>query len=465
MGRGLALAAAAPTPARAAAFEVVKRVRERSAYAHQTLDKVLAERDLEPKEAASAARLAYGTLSAMGVLEEAIATVVDPGTTLWSPMLEVLALGAWEVLFGGTPAYAAVNETAKLAKAVEPKATGFANAVIRKVARAADTFPWGDPDTDLDARARLYAHPRWLAEMWATELGSEKARGVMAANNQAPPMFLASVLPGADALAGLIAELAAAGAEPSPGPLPGSVRVGKPAAARRIKSLQSHHARVMDLGAQFVVRTMRPGPGQVLAEIGAGRGGKSLMLASTARSNGGPLARLAAVDLHDFKLKVLADDARTLGFSEIVTVTADASSAGLKISGVPPASADAVLVDAPCSGLGTLRRHPEGRWRLTPADCGALQRLQALLLMNAAALVKPGGFVVYSTCTISNAENRDIVRGFLGSKAGSRFVLDSLAGDVPEPWKGFVDPAGWLQLLPEPEGADGHFVARLIRKA
>ena len=134
------------------------------------------------------------------------------------------------------------------------------------------------------------------------------------------------------------------------------------------------------------------------------------------------------------------------------------------IKGAPAeGTVDAVLVDAPCSGLGTLRRHPEKRWRVHPADIDSLATLGLKLLSEAARLVRRGGFVVYSTCTLAEMENAGVVRAFLESEDGSAFLVDSVAGGVPEAWQRFVTEEGFFRSLPLTDGPDGHFAARLVR--
>lgn len=461
----MVLALMSASVARIAALEVLTRVRERDAYAHETLDAVLKAEKLDPRDAALATRLAYGAVAARGTLDEAVVRVADPGTRLHPQTSDVLALGAYEVLFAGTPAWVAVSEAVKLAKSSHAKSAGLVNAIMRRIVRDAESFPWGDPAKDNAALARLHAHPRWLAELWIAELGRDTAASVMAANNAPAPFTLASLEPTADAAETLSAELVSLGAEPQPSPLPGSLTAEKPALARKAAALRAQRALVMDAGAQFAVHAMRPAPGQILVDIGAGRGGKSLLLAALARRAGGPLARLIAVDLHGFKLDQLATAAGNLGFEEIETTVADATLSDLATSvRIEEGTADAVLVDAPCSGLGTLRRHPDRRWRAKPDEIEALASLGSLLLERASRLVKPGGFVVYSTCTITREENAEVVEGFLGSEAGKGFAAGSLEGFVPEAWAGYVSSEGWFQSLPEPGGADGHFVARLERK-
>lgn len=448
------------SPARVVALEVLTRVRERNAYAHETLDALLRGASLQPRDVGLATRLAYGAVATRGTADEAIARVADARTILEPRIADVLALGAHELLFAKTPPHAAVSETVALARSVRPQAAGLVNALMRRLSTAALEFPWGDPSRDIEALARLHGHPLWLAELWVRELGWDVAASVMAADNASAPLFSAH-LPGRRSEAEVVEELSALGAEPEPYVLDGCLVLGRPSFARGASSLASHELLIMDAGAQFAVQVVRPVPGQTIVEIGAGRGGKSLLLAATARRRGGAAARIAAVDLHDFKLQMLRAAAEAAGYDEISTHVADASAMGAALFALGPA--DSVLVDAPCSGLGTLRRHPDRRWRATPEDIETLGSLGEVLLQQAAALVNPGGFVVYSTCTVTRRENAEVISRFLSSEAGSRFVLDTLAGSTPEEWGRFVAPEGWFQSLPEPGGPDGHFVVRLRR--
>jgi len=448
------------TDARRAAREVVTRVRSRDAYAHETLTAVLNERSMEPRESALATRLAYGTVACRGTLSEAIDRHATNASAIEPLVRDALCVSAYELLFAATPPRAAVSEGVELVREVRPQAAGFANAVLRRIAEDVATFPWGDPDSDDEALARLHGHPLWLAELWISELGREAAAAVMAANNEPAPLYLAHLPFGAD-LEATMSSLEADGAEPLACEPAGCIVARKPSAAVRSGALRSHRAIVADAGAQFAAAAVKPGPGQLIVDVGAGRGTKSLILAGLAVAKGGD-AEIVAVDSHSFKLETLAALAAEIGATGVRTVVADATYVDAET--LPPrGSADAVLVDAPCSGLGTLRRHPDRRWRMRPDEIPTLASLGASLLGASASLVKPGGFVVYSTCTIARAENEDVVTAFLGSEAGEGFSIDSLAGDVPAHWARFVSTEGFFQSVPEPDGPDGHFVARLVR--
>jgi len=447
--------------ARRAVLTVVSRVRERNAYAHETLDTVLEATRLDGRDAAFATRVAYGTIACRGTLDEAVGRFLDNPGRLEPRVADALAVSAYEILFARTPSRAAVNEGVELVRSVQPRAAGLANAVLRKLAASAEDFPWGDPHEDDAALARLHGHPLWVARLWIEELGRDRASAIMAANNEPAPLFLAH-LPFSTDESAVLQELQGLGAEPTPCELPGCIVAGVPTAALRSDALARRSVVVADAGAQLAAHVLRPSAGQRIVELGAGRGTKSLIISGIVHRAGAGDADVVAVDLHDFKLRALREAADASGAAGITTVAADATR--WDNDGLPAAqTADSVLVDAPCSGLGTLRRHPDRRWRARPEEIAALASLGASLLRTAAVLVKPGGFVVYSTCTIAHAENTAVIEAFLSSPEGAGFAIDPLSDDVPEGWRGFVSAEGLFQSVPEVGGPDGHFIARLAR--
>lgn len=441
--------------ARRAALETLTRVRERAAFAHETLDAVLGQARLDARDTAFATRLAYGAVATRGTLDDAVGRFVRDPSRLEPIVADALALSAYELLFMRTPARAAVSQGVELVRGIRQSAAGLANAVLRRVAEQAAAFPWGDPDTDLEALARLHGHPLWLAQMLEREYGRPAAGAIMAADNEPAPLYLAS-LKTADEYDALLAALDAAGAQPVACTLERCIEAREPAAARAHLHDQRPAALVMDAAAQFAVHTVRPATGCSIVEIGAGRGSKSLLLATLASD-----VSVTAVDLHAYKLQALEAAAAALGITGIRTVVADAVTDDI---GVADCSVDSVLIDAPCSGLGTLRRHPDRRWRARPDEVTTLAALGIQMLERGSRLVRPGGFVVYSTCTVAREENGEVITAFLASEAGSAFVVDSLAGDVPREWEGFITAEGWFQSLPAEGGPDGHFVARLVRR-
>jgi 16S rRNA (cytosine967-C5)-methyltransferase len=448
------------SPARRVAREVVTKVRERSAYAHELMDSALRAAKLSPADAALATRLAYGTLQAEGTLIDAVNRYLG-GKRVEPRISDALRISAYEILFMRSEKRAAVHQGVELVREVRKQAAGLANAVLRRLAEDAPSFPWGDPATDVKALARLHAHPEWLARMWIDELGRESAAEVMEANNTPAPLFLATNTFAATVEAAREG-LRADGALPHAGVLPGSVEVGDAGAAVRGQSLQRGLVVAVDACAQLVVRLVDPKPGSVLVEVGAGRGTKTLLLQSMAVSSGGPV-QLYAVDSHEFKAQLLGERLSRYGVPGVRILVGDATDFSAIVGAPEAGTVDAVLVDAPCSGLGTLRRHPEKRWRVEPADIESLAALGGRLLAEAARLVRRGGFVVYSTCTVAEKENAAVVRAFLESEAGSGFLVDSVGGQVPESWQRFVTDEGFFRSLPSVDGPDGHFAARLVR--
>ncbi len=445
---------------RVLAREVVTRVRERDAFAHETMNAVLHSRELEERDAAFATRLALGTVSCRGTLDDAVGLYLEPGRVLEPRVSDALALTAYELLFMRTPSRAAVSQGVELVKGVRPPAARLANAVLRRLACDATSFPWGDDTSDIDIAARRYGHPAWLARLLEDELGGARARAVMAANNEPAPLYLA-LMPFRVSVAETIDTLVREGCEPCVAQPDGCVVARDAARTVRSSVLSEGHAIVVDAGAQLAAACVPLADHSSVVEIGAGRGGKSLLMAARAARLGIEVD-FTAVDTHAFKLDRLAEAVRLVGAPEVRTVVADATDT--RSPGMPEmSSADAVLVDAPCSGLGTLRRHPDRRWRASASDLDALSELAGRLLATGASLVRPGGFVVYSTCTITRRENDDVVEAFLRSEAGGRFRVESLSDEIPREWVRFVVPSGYCASVPEIDGPDGHFIARLVR--
>jgi 16S rRNA (cytosine967-C5)-methyltransferase len=448
------------TPGRRAAVEVLRIVRERDAFASEVLDATLARHELSREDAAHATRLAYGTMQVLGSLDEAIDRFVRKPGEVEAAVRDVLRMASYELLFGDAPVHAAVDQGVEGVRALRPQAAGLANAVLRRIAGERDAFPWGDIVSDPDAMARYWGHPRWLVDLLIREHGRGAAVEVLRAGNEAAPLYLRHN-PYAGDLREALDVLQTDGARPAACDLEGCVWAETPAAAVNGAAVETGRFIVMDAAAQFAAHAVDPRPGQVVADIGAGRGGKTIALQARAYENGGP-AEIVAVDVHESKTALTSRRAGALGVPAVRSATADAVDAAALLAAVG-GQTDSVLVDAPCTGIGTLRRHPMKRWRLTPEDPARMSRLQGDLLRAAASLVRPGGAVVYSTCTITDVENGQVVKGFLGSEAGRGFVSADLGAVVPDAWRHHITDEGWFLSLPSVGGPDGHFVARLER--
>ncbi|MCL2654550.1 MAG: hypothetical protein FWD65_02485 [Coriobacteriia bacterium] len=452
--------------ARLAARETLTRVRERSAYAHESLDRVLSRHpSLSDCDSALATRLAYGAIACYGTLEEVVdRRLRNPRKT--DPLLrDSLLLSTYELLFTDTPLYATVSEGVLLAKALRTRYASPTNAILRRIGRERELFPWGDPKADVEAHARLRGHPVWLAQLLRERFGYEQADLIMQTNNEAAPTYLAVMEPVLSASEAL-STLTRIGAGPQALELPGALLAAEPAKIRGLSGLHARRLLVMDYCAQLAVHLADLRPGQRFIEVGAGRGSKTLLAATRARMRGGS-ARLVAIDLHAFKTEIITQDAAYLGYDEITALPADATAPlapVLQGTGLST-RADVVLLDAPCSGLGTLRRHPDRRWRTGPADIAALAQQNIELLNQSAPLVDRRGTLIYSTCTMTAEENFDVLEKFLHAEAGRGFSIAALAPEeVPRSLRSFIDQRGCFQSFPQPEGPDGHFIARLRRR-
>ena len=447
-------------PARRAALTVLQRVRQRSAFGPETLDTVLRSLDLGAADSALATRLAYGTLESIGTLDEALDRFITRPERVEPAVRDALRLAAYELLFARTPPRAAVHEGVEAVKSLRAPAAGLANAILRRLAEAAHAFPWGDPEHDDAALARATAHPLWLVELWTRELGRARATAALQADMGAAPLYLwwnPFCGPRAEALRILQED----GADPSEQRPEGCFRAGRAHEAVVGRAVAEGRVLIVDAAAQLAAHVVGAHPGGTLVDVAAGRGTKTTQLQAL-NVQAGSAGRMVAVDIHAFKTGVLERRMVELGVPGVTALTGDALRLST-VAGLPaPSSTDAVLLDAPCTGLGALRRRPEKRWRVTGEDVARLAELQLALLRSSAALVRPGGRMVYSTCTVSRAENHEVAAAFLRLEEGMFHTAD-ISDRVPVEWRGDIGAEGWFQSVPRADGPDGHFVAAFER--
>jgi 16S rRNA (cytosine967-C5)-methyltransferase len=441
-----------PTPARRIAAEVLQRVSSGGAFANLALDAALRQAGvLEPREAALATELSYGTLRWQLQLDRAIAAHSDrPPAELDETVVVALRMGAFELLHHAkVPAHAVVNEAVELAKALgSARASGFVNAVLRKL--AGTRAPPAPPSREVDPAgyiAAVTAHPRWLADRWLSWFGFDETLKLCEANQLIAPATVRARRGKRDEAR---RALQAAGLEVTPGRYaPEALVLG--AGAPPALDIEGHEEglfQAQDEAAQLVSLFCAPESSWSVFDACAAPGGKACHLAELAGS-------VLAVDLHARKVKQIAETAQRLGLSNLSVLAADA---GLPIPGAAEASFDLVLLDAPCSGLGTLRRHPEVKLRRTAADVDRLASLQAKLLASVQRYVKPGGLLVYALCTITREECDEQVQRFV--KAFPEFRVAPPPPDFPA---GCLD-GDFLRTLPHRTGTDGFFAARLRKE-
>jgi len=374
-------------------------------------------------------------------------------------LLQNLRLGVYQLAFHHrVPGWAVVNETVEaVARGCGRSAVSFANGVLRAAARDRERYPEPRRDPANPARfiALRYSLPDWLARRWVGVLGSEAAEQLAEASAARPPVsFRMPRVPGRDVVgeAELLEELAAGGLQAEPHPLvPGAWQVLS-GTLDRTTALTEGRVLIQDPASQLVPLITGLEPGDHVLDGCAAPGAKTVRLAELV----GPSGRVVAADLHAGRLALLRDNALRTGCSWILPLACDL--------GAGPALTrrfDAVLVDAPCTGTGTLRRHPEIRWRLRPEAPAELAETQLCILRGAAGLVAPGGCLVYSVCSLEPEEGPELVARFLH---GSDFRLDSALPLLPPALHGLARPDGTLLSLPHRDGCDGFFAARLVRE-
>lgn len=409
------------TPARRAAFTVVRRVFEQGAYADRALH---AEAEgLEPRERALATTLAFGTVQRRGSLDWIIGELARPASELDPPVAAALRLGLFQLLFlDGIADHAAVDTSVELAKRAAPGG-GFklVNAVLRRAQRDAPELP--SDETPAGAAVR-HSYPRWLAERWFAQLGPERARALMAAGNRPAELALRAntlVATRDEVAAGLGVPTRPAEGLPEglvvDGPLDAH---GHPLWARGAFMPQSR-------AAMLVARAVDPQPGERILDLCAAPGGKTTHLAALMGGEG----QIVAVERHAGRARALVQTCRRMGAKNVRVEVGDAQ-------GRPKTERfDRVLLDPPCSGLGTVQGHPDIRWRASPERTARMAGEQRELLAAAQALLKPGGRLVYSTCTLLREENEDVVAGATLPVVTSRTTA------------------------PDTDGTDGFFIATL----
>ncbi len=448
------------SPARRCALRVLKRVRMRDAWVRETLTADLAAHELEPQESALASRLVLGVAAMQGTLDSVLDRFLAKPRDVEPVVRDALRLAAYEILFMSTPNHAAVDQGVQAVRFARPRASGLANAVLRRLSLNADQFPWGDPETDDEALATLTGHPLWLVQRLKKDLGHERARIMLDADNTPPPLHV-MLNPFKGDLETALAALREDGAEPTLCDPVGCILIGSHVNAVRGSALADGLVLVADRGAQIAASVMPARTGGLILDVAAGRGTKTVALQAKALREGGA-ASVIATDLHDFKVDILRKRMNDLLVPGVEAVVADAARPEILKSVVGEREVDAVLVDAPCSGLGTLRRHPEKRWRLKPEDIDGLASLGSEMLEASARVVRSGGSVVYSTCTVTRQENDQVIDSFL-ARHGEEFRLVDVSDLVPEDLRRFITQEGWFQSISEEGGPDGHFVARIER--
>jgi len=453
------IAETAVAPARACAHRVLRRVFEDGAYAEKALQAESAS--LDARDRALAMRLAYGAIQRAGTSDALIARLAGrPSSRIDAPLLASLRLGLYELLYlAGSPDYAVVADAVELAKAPGRRGHGLVNAVLRRAAREGRAALLGTLGDETPRRAAVFhSHPEWIARLWWEALGPEEARALMARDNE--PAELALRVNTLVAEPGELAGRLGVATRPDP-LLPEALLVEGPFDVHGSELWREGAFTAQSRGAMLVGRTLDPQPGQAVLDLCAAPGGKSTHLAALMGGEGS----VVAVDASPARARALEQTVRRMHARSIRVEVGDAR---LPRTGE---SYDRVLVDPPCSGLGTLQARPDLRWRASLAAIEQMRADQFRILDCGAQVLRPGGVLVYPTCTISPTENERLITDFLDARP--EFQLDDLASEMPDltlpqppggPTAPLPDGGSAVMTLPHRDDTAGFFIARIRRR-
>jgi 16S rRNA (cytosine967-C5)-methyltransferase len=441
------------------AIRVVERVQRAGAYADLALHHALVQSRIPAADRALATELVYGTLRWRGRLDYLITKALDRDLASLEPLVtSALRVGAYQLFFSDRiPANAAVDEAVRCVRAMGlERATGLVNAVLRRLAREGDQIELPKlADNPLDYLVHAGSLPLWLAKRWLSQFGAEEAAELAATMNEPAPVCIRTNRT-KTTRESMHAELV----ERFPdarlcGHAPDGIVLGRKGDAGHDPAFLSGQFSIQDEASQLVVHLLDPQPGERILDTCAAPGTKSAAIAERLNGEG----TLLALDRHPRRLQLVGRGMRRLGVGGVATLERDATRSLTDLM-EPEGPFDRILVDAPCSGLGALRRNPDARWRVRPEDLGTLAKIQRKILESAAAVLRPGGSLVYSTCTITPEENELVIQGFMATRKGWSIASRQ---DAPADVQELIDEDGFMRLLPHRHDMDGFFAVRLIR--
>ena len=403
---------------------------------------------LDPRDRRFTRELVYGMLRRRSWLDALLHARVKGGLErLDVDALDLLRLGAYQLLYmRSVPAYAAIGQTVEQAKRQQNIALSrLVNAVLRRLDREKESLQVDMPADPIDALALVESHPRWLVARWVARWGEEETRKLLQANNVEAPLIARPIHAVREQVEAM---LEASGITVSDAPLASdSITLASPVSAlTELGAFRQGLFHLQDPGSTLVTKYAAVPEGSRVADVCAAPGGKSIELTRRA-------SEVYSSDLSFHRMKRVMENQKRLELPNVYPYVADARRPAIR-------SADVVLIDAPCTGTGTFRRHPDARWRLKPSDLAVMAAVQREILRTASTLLAPGGLLIYSTCSLETEENDTQVERFLTEHKDWR--LDPPPeGAVP----GSVIDAGRLRVLPQRHGTDGAFAARLRRLA
>lgn len=445
-----------PSNPRQAAYSVLLRIQKEGCYADQLMDRELSAGRLSGPDRGLFAELVFGVLRRQGTLDHILSGLLAQPLARQEPQVLIfLRLGLYQLLYlDRIPESAAVNESVNLAKQILPRASGLVNAVLRNYLRHKDSVTYPDPVAAPAASiAARHSHPAWLVKLWFSQIGEAETELLAEASSRQPPLTLrANTL--ATTREELLEKFAANGITAAPCRFsPFGLTVEGRHHIPGLPGFREGLFAVQDEASQLAGILLDPQPGERVLDTCAAPGGKATHLAQLMDNRG----ELLAMDVSGSKLPLIQEAAQRLGITIIRTRMADL----LQTGAFPSDAFDRVLLDAPCSGLGVIRRNPEAKWRLTPEDITRLAATQKVMLKNAIRMLRPGGVLLYSTCSTTLEENEDVVGDFLSRHP--HYVLENLNEQFPD-YRELFTEEGMFRAWPHRHGMDGFFSARIRKK-
>lgn len=436
--------------AREVALKALIKVDFEQGYSNIVIDNALDNAKLQHKDAALASALFYGVLERRLTLDAVIARYSKLAPKKVSKVIrEILRIGAYQLLYmDKVPPFAAVNECVKLAKLFgQGHASGYVNAVLRNIQRAKNPLPdnSGNPKEDLSVR---YSAPKWLVSLWMREYKDQNITDMLLSTLSKAPITarVNTKKTSADRLIELLAESGVKAVKTNV--IEDSLHLSLPGDVEKLEMFRQGLFHIQDLSSQICCYAVNPQKGERIIDVCSAPGGKAFTMAQMMEGGG----QVLAFDLHESRTRLIADGAKRLGLDNIVAGVRDAAKPSTDIQ-----PADAVLCDVPCSGLGIIRRKPEIKYKPLNTD---LPDLQYLILHYSASLVKKGGRLIYSTCTLNPEENSAVARRFLKEHA----EFEPLALRLPSAIERRRDePKNEITLMPHIHATDGFFIAGFVK--
>lgn len=444
---------------REAALKILYDIEKNKAYSNISINKHLEAGNFSSLDRGFITELVYGTLKWKLTLDYIIGKFSTVKIKKLSPfILNILRLGVYQIVFAHRiPHSAACNESVKLAKRYGHSASsGYVNGVLRNIVRNVDNIVYPHKSRDIEEYFSVkYSYPLWMVRNWLKIYGEEFTGGFLEAGNDTPP-FTVRINTLLITKEKFIEELKREEFEVEEGLyLKEAVNIKNPSGVQSMDAFKKGYFQVQDESSMLVAKVLDPKENDTVLDVCGAPGGKSTHIAQIMKNKGLVISR----DIHEHKIKLIGDSASRLGIKNIKTECFDATVFDSSLEG----KIDRVLVDAPCTGYGIIRRKPDIKWVRKEEDKFEICGIQKKILNISSKYVKPGGVLVYSTCTTEPMENEDMVKVFL--KENKEFYLDDISSFLPHGLKKESAKEGYIQIYPHTDKIDGFFICRMRKRS